>query len=325
MNQTRDVIVVTSCTNRKKKTGTVLALENADRFESLCDLACGWQRQVRAVGEGELHAAVDLYAGRSITEAKRTADSLAASLYIVSAGHGLLRSDERIPSYNVTVSPTPDNALHRCLIRLGKSAADWWQALVQTFGTRRSFAELVTDSPSALFLLAVPSAYLPLLAHDLANLSNDDVRRLRILTSSHGASKLPTRLQAAVMPYDERLEGLAGHAGTRSDFPQRALRHFVAVLGGQALPLEFARQQVREAMDALRKPTLPERLRKTDEEIIALLQQNWDRFNGSATALLRYLRDDALVACEQSRFRSLRQHVSSQLNNGKIGPWISKN
>jgi hypothetical protein len=316
MNQNRHVIVVTSCTNRKKKTGTVLALEKADRIESLAALAGSWQRQVRAVGEGERHAAADLYAGRSITEAKRAAASLSAPLYIVSAGHGLLRSDERIPSYNVTVSPTPDNGLQRCLVRLEKSAADWWQALVQTFGTRRSLAELANDSSSALFLLAVPSTYLTLLAHDLDNLSNDAVARLRILTSPHGASKLPTRLQAAVMPYDERLEGLAAYAGTRSDFPQRALRHFVSALGVQELPLELARQQVHEAMEALRKPALPQRQRKTDDEILALLRQNWDRFNGSATFLLRYLRDDALVSCEQSRFRSLREHVLEQLNNG---------
>jgi hypothetical protein len=164
-------------------------------------------------------------------------------------------------------------------------------------------------------LLAVPSAYLGLLACELADLGEGDVARLRIITSPHGASTLPARLQSAVLPYDDRLEGLAPYAGTRSDFPQRALRHFVAVLKGQSFPLDVARQRVHEAMEALRKPILPDRQRKTDAEIIALLQQNWNRFNGSATALLRFLRDEALVACEQSRFRSLRQHLLAEFNN----------
>jgi hypothetical protein len=164
-------------------------------------------------------------------------------------------------------------------------------------------------------LLAVPSAYLGLLARELADLSEADIARLRIITSPHGASTLPARLQSTVMPYDERLEGLEAYAGTRSDFPQRALRHYVAVLEGHSLPLEAARQQVSEAMTALRKPVLPERQRKTDEEIMALLRKNWARFNGSATPLLRFLRDEALVACEQSRFRSLRQHLLTELNN----------
>jgi hypothetical protein len=314
MNQVHDVIVITSCTNRKKKAGAALALEGTDHASSLCGLAQMWMQQLQTADTGELRAAVDLYAGRSITEAKRTAESLSAPLYIVSAGHGLLRWNDCIPPYNVTVSPTPDNTLHRCLLRLEKSPADWWQALVQTFGKQRSLAELATRSPNAIVLLAVPSAYLTLLAGELAELRDDEIERLRILTSTHGASSLPARLRSAVMPYDERLEGLTGHAGTRSDFPQRALSHFVGVLKGHKLPLEIARKQVLQEMNSLQKPALPERQRKTDEEIIALLRQNWARCNGSATALLRYLRDDALVACEQSRFRSLRHHVQLELN-----------
>jgi hypothetical protein len=68
-------------------------------------------------------------------------------------------------------------------------------------------------------------------------------------------------------------------------------------------------------MGALQKPSLPARQRKTDAEIIALLCQNWERLNGSATALLRYLRDDALVSCEQSRFSALRQQILLERNN----------
>lgn len=314
MTQAQEIIVITSCTSRKKKVGTVLSLPDADAAVSLVALAEAWQQQVLAVSEGELQTAGDLYGGRSISEARRTADSLSVPLYIVSAGHGLLRADDNIPSYDVTVTPDSENPLHRCFVRLGRSAADWWPALIQAFGRQRSLNDLVTGAPKSLILLAVPSVYLTLLSHELANLSDAAVARLRILTSSHGASTLPARLQSSVMPYDERLEGMAAYSGTRSDFPQRALRHFVTVLAGHALPLEAARQKVLEAMFSLRKPVLPERQRKTDDEIILLLRQNWERLNGSATALLRYLRDDALVSCEQSRFRSLRQHVLAQLN-----------
>jgi hypothetical protein len=314
MTQERNVIVITSCTNRKRKTGSVLALEGVETSGSLRDLARQWKHQVRAAGKDKLQAAIDLYSGRSIVEARRTAETLAAPLHIVSAGHGLVRSDERIPSYNITASPAPDNTLHHCLVRLGKNPADWWRALVQEFGKQRSFASLVSESGTAIILLAAPSAYLTLLAEDLAKLSDSDVKRLRIITSPFGASNLPARLQPTVMPYDERLEGLVDYAGTRSDFPQRALRHFVAVLSGQKLALEASRERVRQAMEALQKPVLPERQRKSNEEILALMRQNWKRFNGSANGLLRYLRDEALVACEQSRFRSLRLQLLSELN-----------
>lgn len=315
MTQARDVIVITSCTNRKKKASAVLALDGTDHADSLGALAERWKQQVHTVPERDLVAAADLYGGRSISEARRAAERLAAPLYIASAGHGLLHAEDGIPSYDITASPSPENPLHRCLLRLQQSPADWWQALVQAFGPQRSLAALLAGSPNTVVLLAVPSAYLGLLAGELAQLSDDAVARLRIVTSAHGASGLPARLQAVALPYDERLEGLAAYAGTRSDFPQRALHHFVAVLNGHEMPLEQARARVSEAMDALQKPSLPDRRRKTDAEIIELLRQNWDRLNGSATALLRYLRDDALVACEQSRFRALRQQVFVERNN----------
>lgn len=314
MTQAPDIIVITSCTSRKKKGGPVLALENVDTTDSLAELACTWRRQVEAASVSTLQPAADLYGGRSMSEAKRAADVLGAPLHIVSAGHGLLRANDGIPPYDVTVSPAPDNVLHRSLVRLGGSPTDWWQALIGAFGKQRSLGQLLAGAPQSLILLAVPSVYLTLLAHELANLSEGAASRLRIFTSSHGASTLPECLQQAVMPYDDRLEGLAAFAGTRTDFPQRALHHFAAVLAGHTLPHDVARERVREAMEVLCKPILPERQRKTDEEIIALLTQNWNRFNGSATALLRFLRDEALVACEQSRFRSLRQQLLTDRN-----------
>jgi hypothetical protein len=315
MTQARDVIVITSCTNRKKKSDVVLTLDGAEGATSLRALARGWYQQVQAVPSDGLWAARELYVGRSISEARQAAASVAAPLYIASAGHGLVHGDERIPSYDVTVAAAPDNSLYQCLLRLQAAPAAWWQALVHAFGAQRSLADLIKTSTNALALLAVPAAYLELLADEFALLSDDEVGRLCIVTSPHGASGLPTRLQSSVLPYDERLEGLDGYAGTRSDFPQRALRHFVEVVRGHTLPLEQAREHVRAAMAALRKPVLPERQRKSDEEIIALLRQHWQRLNGSATALLRYLRDDALVACEQSRFRTLRQLVLVEQND----------
>jgi hypothetical protein len=315
MTQARDVIVITSCTNRKRKASTVLALEGTDHADSLSALAARWKQLVRNVPERDLVAAADLYGGRSISEARRAAERLAAPLYIASAGHGLLHAEDGIPSYDITTSPSPENALHRCLLRLQQAPADWWQALVETFGPQRSLAALVAGSPNAVILLAVPSAYLGLLAGELAQLDDEAVARLRILTSAHGASGLAARLQAVALPYDERLEGFKAYAGTRSDFPQRALHHFVAVLNGHALSLEQARERVSAAMDALQKPSLPARQRKTDAEIMALLRQNWERLNGSATALLRYLRDEALVSCEQSRFSALRQQILLERNN----------
>jgi len=313
MSHPQHVIIVTSCTNRKKNTGEVLTLNSAKHANSLATLVHNWVADIASATQHEV--AVNLYKGRSFTEAKLAAKEIGADLYVISAGHGLIHSDERLPSYNLTVSASPGNELHHSLLRLQKTPSDWWQLLTQQFAEHRSLAALTDRTGNSPILLAIPSPYLSLISQDLASLKEEQVARLRIFTSEFGASELPERLRSIAMPYDERLEGLPKFGGTRVDFAQRALRHFVCILQGHLLPLERAKDQVLHAMDALVKPALPKREKKSDVEIVELIEKNWERLNGSGAALLRYLRDDALVACEQGRFAKLRKSVQAQLNS----------
>lgn len=293
--------------------GEALTLGKAKDAISLTSLVHGWVKANASAAHHE--AAVNLYQGRSFAEAKMAAREIGADLYVISAGHGLIHSGHRIPSYNLTVSASPGNELHRVLSRLQNTSSDWWQLLTRQFDEDRSIAAMMDRTGNAPVLLAVPSPYLSMISQDLAGLSEKQVARLRIFTSEYGASELPPRLRSAVMPYDERLEGLPNFDGTRVDFAQRALRHFVLVLQGHLLPPERAKDQVLHAINALVKPVPPKREKKSDAEIIELIRENWERLNGSSAALLRYLRDDALVACEQGRFAMLRRGVQMQLNS----------
>ena len=307
------IIVVTNCTNRKKNTGEALTLDGAKLANSLAEVVRDWGIATASAKQRE--TAVNLYQGRSFTEAKQAAIEIGADLYVISAGHGLIHSNDRVPSYNLTVSASPNNDLHRLLLRLQKHPSEWWQLLTQQFGEDRSVAAMMNRTGNVPVLLSIPAPYLRLISQDLAKLTDEQVARLRIFTSEYGASELPERLRSGVMPYDERLEGLPSFDGTRVDFAQRALRHFVHVLRGHLLPLERAKDQVLQAMDALIKPVLPKRERKSDGEIVELIEQNWSRLNGSSAALLRFLRDDALVACEQGRFARLRRGVQTTLRS----------
>lgn len=309
-------ILITSCTNRKKATEEIARLYPDDEAESVELLARMWVSRVSAVGH-RLPASV-LYQGRAFSEAKRTAIAANAPLFVISAGHGVVNFDELLPAYNLTVATAPDNLLHSMLERLNKSSADWWQALTVSFAEPRSLAALFAreTSKNCVILLAVPSAYLSMLHEDLASLNNDQIARLRIITSEYGASKLPEKLREMVLPYDERLEGSAPYAGTRNDFAQRALRHFVEELRGHELPFGIARERVDFAMEALTKRNPPVRERKSDEAIEELLLQNWNHCRGSQSGLLRWLRDDQLVSCEQGRFRVLWQRVKLKIAEG---------
>lgn len=315
-------ILVTSCTNRKKATGEVLRLHADDEAKTVELLARMWVARVNAAQHRE--PVNTLYQGRAFSEAKRTACVAMAPLYVVSAGHGIVNSDESLPSYDLTVAPAPDNPLHAMLDRMNKTATDWWQALTMSFAEPRSLVALFNNeiSKNCIVLLAVPSTYLSMLHDDLMALCDEQIARLRIITSEFGATKLPAKLREMVLPYDERLEGIAAYAGTRNDFAQRALRHFVEELHGHELPIGIACERVASAMQALVKRTVPARERKSDEAIEDLILQNWNHYRGSQAVLLRWLRDEQLVSCEQGRFRALWHRVKMKIEvsgRGKNG------
>jgi hypothetical protein len=298
---TRKAIVVTNCTNRKRVSGVGVALDEVETSGPLTSVAAHWAKTVRKARP--LRLAQDVYMGRAFVEAQRVATSLNATLHVISAGLGVVGATDPIPSYDLTVSDG-SNSLKPLLLRLGKEPSDWWSALTAKLGHQRSVHALLDRHADALALFALPGSYVALIAQDLASLSDTQVNRIRIITSGHGQALVPANARHVVLPYDERLEG-SSFPGTRTDFAQRALRHFVEVLHGHRLSAEEAQAAVVNAMHTLRKPVVPVRERKTDAEILALLRKNWHRFDGASTRLLRYLRDEALVACEQGRFRGL--------------------
>lgn len=280
---------------------------------SLVSIAKRWTRNVRKTPP--VAQALDVYMGRGFTEAKRVSATLHAPLYIVSAGLGIVSASDAIPPYDLTVADGP-NSLGPLLTRLGKEPGDWWAALTESVGKHNAISALLEEHPGALALFALPGSYISLIMRDLVALTKAQLGRMYIITSEHGRSLIPEHVRPIAPPYDERLEG-STYAGTRTDFPQRGLRHFVEVLAGHQLPADAAARSVANAMSKLHKPAAPVRERRTDEEILTLLRSNWDRFDGSSGRLLRFLRDEVLVSCEQSRFRDLWNYRRQELT-GKV-------
>ncbi|WP_181917003.1 hypothetical protein [Paraburkholderia sp. BL27I4N3] len=271
-----------------------------------------WMRKVNAAPR--THLAVETYGGRSFAEARRVASHLDARLHIVSAGLTVVDSTEAVPQYGLTVVDGA-NSIRPLLARLGKKSHDWWDAMLLEFGQERSVHALIERNPDATVLIALPSSYLSMIADDLSCLSTDDIDRVRVFSSARGRLNVCEQIQRITLPYDDRLEG-SDLPGTRNDFAQRALRHFIENLQGQNLTLLDAHAAVASAMSKLQLRKKVIRERKTDLEISILLRDNWVRFEGSSTRLLRFLRDDSFVACEQKRFRNLWLSVRNNLIRG---------
>jgi hypothetical protein len=308
------IAIVTSCTTRKRPIAPAVRLGHRQLAASLPvrTLAKTWcetlaQQRTRT-------PARNLYLGRAFSDSRCVADALGADLFVVSAGLGLVHAAQTIPNYDLTTAGGP-SSIQPALARAGATATDWWAALTAQVGTPHPLAALLQESRHQLLLLALPSSYLELVAADLSLLPADSIDRIRIFTSVAGRTLVPPPLRPSVMPYDDRLEALPGYRGTRSDFPQRAMRHFVEILQGHQLPLSQAARTISNGMAQLTKPVVPARSRFSDTQIAGMLKANWSRHQGSSTRLLRYLRDEALVACEQSRFRSIWLALKADLSS----------
>lgn len=301
--------VVTSCTARKRAASVAVELPDLACFTSVRALAAEWSRRTREARNSV--EARDLYVGRAFRDARMAAESAHAKMYVVSAGCGLVEASDRLPNYNLTVSEGA-GSIRRHLAACGATPCSWWREISEERGPPSPLAALVMRPDVRNVLVAMPSSYLQMVAEDLGSVPVSSADRLWILTSRAGVVSLPGHLQARVLPYDDRLEHVGGHAGTASDFPQRALRHFVEVLRGHQLSFKDAITVVQTALGNPVKIEAPLRARATDAQIQELLRAQWKSQKGSSTKLLRFLRDDAHVACEQGRFRDIWRSLKAQ-------------
>lgn len=307
-----DYLVITSCTSRKKGGYRSIPWAPSPGCSTAEELAQAW---VASVGERDAGGVPvrDYYAGRAFSEALSVADYLHAPLGVVSAGLGLVYGDELAPPYDLTITNGSNSVLGR-LVDFGQGTSDWWSALNNAWKRSYPFSRLFGFYAPATVLVALPSTYLGMVQGELAGLDRRYIKRLRIFTSGSALATLPAALQSQVMPYDLRLESVL--PGTQSDFPQRALRHFVDSLNAHFLDVEQARALVSSAMSNLRPRVLPERMRLSDAEIRDVLRRNWSAYEGHSSKLLRYLRDTALISCEQGRFRQLWIEVRAEKSKG---------
>jgi hypothetical protein len=248
-----------------------------------------------------------------MAEAKQVAAVLDAPLYVASAGLGLVSAVDDVVSYDLTASG-PQGGLQEVLQRFGASSAQWWSLVCRG----RGIAHLLAQHPCAVLMAALPANYVEMVIRDLCDGPSSALERVRLFTSQAGASALPGKLTGMVMPYDQRLESITGYAGTRADFPQRAMRHFVEQLGGRGLDQAEAHAAIKEALCSHELRRSVQRQRVDDDAIKALIRLQWRVTGGRGSVLLRYLRDDARIACEQGRFAGLWREVRAEMDRSRV-------
>lgn len=298
--------IVTNCSSIKRREGTPIT--PALGYRSIHELSAAWVKKV--VQGVDVQPVVDTYGGRTFTEAVAACKKIQANLYVISAGLGLVHGNDRIPNYNLTVS-LGNGSISQWLEERGKSSDEWWTHLNQKLGKPHPIFQLSKKSEG--LILALPSTYLKMISSELMMMPQEMKDKLIIITSTAGQKSIHADLLTRCLPYDERLDGSGAYRGTRNDFPQRALKHLVNEIDFQKKSIGEIKQEVLHFLSVLSKPTLPTRTKLDDEQIKNLISKNWANFQGKRELLHRYLRDVALVACEQKRFGSLWNQVKLEI------------
>lgn len=306
--------VVTSCSRRKRlKPDEALSAADLD-CAALDVLARDWLSRV--VCADRRIEARSLYAGRQFGEARQAAEELKADLWVVSAGLGVIDSTSMVAPYALTVSQGADDSILTRAVGAA-SAQAWWQALTHGEVACKSLGNALSNKVSAtgLILVSLSGTYLEMVSEELLALPQQVLERVRIFTMlSSKASR--GRLGEFIMPYDRRLDGPDSPIpGTIVDFAGRALRHFAGVVfpvTPEATAVEHAAEVLRR-LEGWRVASPVDRVKMTDEELIAIVKCHWTEAGASASQMLRMVRYELGIACSQERMHSLHAFVCAEI------------
>ena len=296
-------ILITNCSNRKSGSPSVRLTPNDITEGLVSDVCRAWIKKLKTHHSYETVGT--LYQGRGAQEANKCAKVLKADHWVVSAGLGLVQTTEKAPLYDLTVSGTGETNIKNKVINNDFTLHRWWHELSKIHRPNRSISRLMSDTRSVV-ILGLSTNYFNMVSEDISSLSDSKLRRLRIIGPSK--SKIPERFHEFLLPYDYRLDGSNSPIrGTRSDFPQRAVHHFAKYIwaNSKSHKLDVHMKLVRDSMNKLHHPVTLKRQKRTDDELINIIIEMWSKANGQSGRMLRILRDEKQVACEQSRFSKL--------------------
>ena len=310
------VHLIVTCANRKRHD-----IPAGLRLDDVRDQRPGqrfavWTR--RLMDAPPVAAATDMNAGEHWCQAQTLPGIVGphATLWIASAGYGLIPATATIRPYAATFAPnTPDS--------VGATAAtvqDWWHRHTQwagpTAGQPRSYVDLVRRDPTATIIAVLSEAYLRACASDLqaaaGHLSDDN--RFSVI----GPPTADRSLDHLLVPVTAKLRPVVG--GSLQALNVLAAAHLLTTIGTAGeLP---ARSTLRKLAEQATRTAPPDPSRRpagtklSDEEVRVFVHAQLTRGQTTATSALRALRGTGR-SCEQARFRNLFNEVRTTWTGGQ--------
>lgn len=312
--------VVVTCTKRKRYIPDPTLFFEKFIYDDVQVLSQQWMKATNPISQK--YAAADLYMGagwhlackafKSATKLSET-DSAPCRFFILSAGYGLLNSDDYIPSYEATFA-TGSNQIGRSIVSTVPTVERhqaWWSAInQQRYGVPTPIAD--TMRPNNYCLTVASQDYIDAIIPDLTQMTKSyNTDHLAIVSIGTNISQMPDSLQPYFLPIDVRIEHLL--KVPRTTINQAAafwlLDQVIPNTGWSRRKLEPA---IREAIEqaSVHAPKREPGQRMTDEKILDWIREEYrNPVRSTVGQLLQTLRRKGW-SCEQSRFSRLYRTVT---------------
>ena len=287
----QEINLVTSCADRKSlavscEVRSVSGLTVEQRVNS-------WEKLLKQAPER--CRAVDLYQGEHWKIAQRIYASDGISLWVASAGYGLIHAESQLSGYSATfVHQHPDDVI--CGSGRSSDRREWWNALRQHGGVAApALREIGASGP---ILVAASSAYIDAMADEIIDAISDGAEVLLVT-----ANKLDDPLESRRIAVEGRFRNILG--GSMQALNIRVAEHIINSLEDSKMTLATARKIADDLAE--QSPPLKKYSRRTmsDDEVRSFVAAELrSNTRVAKSALLRKLRDQG-YACEQTRFSAL--------------------
>ena len=309
------IALITTCTNRKrKKPKTALCASSLPKGNLQATLS-KWENHLNS--DQFKVPAKDLYCGRGFSEVLKTISKNNLELWVISAGVGLVSGSLQIPPYSLTVTPSNKDTIQAKISPKEQfHPARWWSNInIKLHGTPTPIHDLIIEHTDTYFIISLSNTYLGLISEDLFLLQGEHRKRIR-LTGLCSPESLPIPFKQLWMPYDYRFDGpQSPNSGTRADFHQRVTRHFIEeiFINNSLSSPQVHADTVSKILAPMSPPKKTKRTSLSNEDIIKIIIDRWDDAKGSGSRMLKILRHEENVACEQGRFADLYRQIKLRM------------
>lgn len=302
--------IIVTCTNRKRRpVPTTLQLRRTSGVRPQ-QRAARWLQRLTGDTDDTMPAE-QLYAGEHWDIARclprLAAGFTDATLWVASAGWGLISAEAPIRAYSATFTLRhPDSVATDA-----QDAQAWWEALAAwqgpTPGSPRSLAALIAEYPRDRVVVALSQSYLAACDADL-RAALDLARPGQVSIISASLTRRPD-LAVWQLPADARLQHAVG--GTLGALNVRLVADLLrAGLSDHDAMHEHLHRHLARAP----RLTVYERRRLSDADLLDFIRtRRATDPQATRTSLLRELRDGGM-ACEQDRFGQLFATVARSVS-----------